>query len=244
MAAKSDQTVRMATPEQLKQVWAIVMQALPTRITWAQAQYWIGHGKELATKIHNLFKVVDPYADQIRSWESFYRDALGLTVDFSQVQIPAQRDGFTRLIIVAKDLTIEQVLTACKKHFKVWRWTNDNLDQIVTVNDRSASNGAYAIWLRDRQEPDEEHKNKSADTLKTQGIQGVTLLEELVNHLEYFTRTGKHQSIQNWTLCSHSRYSDGGVPYVSWGGCGDELRVYWCRPGHAYGGLRSREAVS
>ncbi|MCC6934467.1 MAG: hypothetical protein IT406_02105, partial [Candidatus Yanofskybacteria bacterium] len=85
---KSNQTVRMATPDQLKQIWAIVLQALPTRLTWAQAQYWIGHGTELATRIRAIFTAVDPYRDALGTWERFYRDHFGMTVDLSGLRVP------------------------------------------------------------------------------------------------------------------------------------------------------------
>jgi len=61
--------------------------------------------------------------------------------------------------------------------------------------------------------------------------------------LEYFKKTGEHLDIENMTLCAGSRYTDGCVPHVYWYPDFRELRVYWCRPGVAFGVLRSREVV-
>jgi len=118
------------------------------------------------------------------------------------------------------------------------------LDEAVSINDRSPSSGSYAIWLRDRVEADEEHKNKSANYLKSANISGITLLERLLFEFKYFRETGKHLDVQNWTLCSGSRYTGGGVPRVDWGPGSRGLWVYWYDPGFAFDFLRSREVVS
>ena len=96
--------------------------------------------------------------------------------------------------------------------------------------------------MRDRQEADEELKNKSANDLKSDGTNCVTLEERLLLEMMYFRETGKHLDIQNITLCAGSRRPRGGVPRVSWYSVG--VGVDWCGPGHAYGGLRARAVVS
>ncbi|KKT39089.1 MAG: hypothetical protein UW28_C0040G0008, partial [Parcubacteria group bacterium GW2011_GWA2_44_13] len=60
---------------------------------------------------------------------------------------------------------------------------------------------------------------------------------------KYFKETGKHLDISNWTLCSGSRYSDGGVPCVRWDSHYSEMGVDGADPSGAYGGLRSRQTV-
>ncbi|MCC6405001.1 MAG: hypothetical protein IT405_01265 [Candidatus Yanofskybacteria bacterium] len=237
---KTNQTVRMATPDQLKQVWAIVVQALPTRLTWAQAQYWIGHGRELAAKVRAVFTAVDPYRDVLATWEKLYADHFGMTVDLSGLRVPDPKPGSTRLIVVVPGLTIESVLAVCAKRLRVWRWTNDNLDTITT-SDRSAVAGPYAVWVRDVQEADPEHANKSYNDLKEVGVLGITLLERLLLELVYFLETGQHLDVSNITLCSGSLSRDGGVPSVDFGD--GRLYVNWCSRGSAHVDLRSRQVV-
>jgi hypothetical protein len=45
--------------------------------------------------------------------------------------------------------------------------------------------------------------------------------------------------IKNVTLCAGSRYDDGDVPFVHWGG--GKVYVDWCNPRSALGLLRSRQ---
>ena len=77
--------------------------------------------------------------------------------------------------------------------------------------------------------------------LEKEGIKGITLLERLQLELDYFNETGKHLDIDNLTLCSGSRYSDGSVPYVDWVSSDSTMRVGWCYPDSRNDGLRSRE---
>ncbi len=72
-------------------------------------------------------------------------------------------------------------------------------------------------------------RNLSADQLAEYKNLGITLLERLIYELLYFSETGGHLDITNWTICSGSRYSDGNVPYVNWDGKSREFFVAWCR---------------
>jgi hypothetical protein len=232
----------MATPDQLKQIWAIVLQALPTRLTWAQAQYWIGHGRELAAQVHAIFAKTDPYRALLDAWVTFYRDEFGIVLDPAAVRIPEHRDGFDRLIVVAPGITIERVLAQCQKYFKVWRWTNDDLDKL-TESVRSAADGLYAVWVRDRVEADEEHKNKSYNDLQKAGVPGITLLEYVLLHLQHYRVTGQHPDASNITLCTGSLYRGGGVSRAYWHPGFGKFCVSWYDRGHAPPYLRCREAV-
>lgn len=150
----------------------------------------------------------------------------------------ANEDYWT--INIEKGMTIEGVLAECKKLFPIWRWTDDNLDQII--NSDRTSKKSYSIKLKANVEADEELKNLSANQLQEKDIKGITLLERLVLELDYFKKTGGHLDIKNITLCSGSRYSDGRVPGVCWSGIGG-LGVDWYGPDRARGGLRSREII-
>ncbi len=183
-------------------------------------------------------------ANTLSDWQNFYAEVFGLMLDFSGLRIPEKRDGFNRLIIVAEGMTPNRLYDKCAELFPGWKYA-DNLDQITS--DRKADHD-YAIWVRDRQEADEELKNKSANTLEKEGVSSATLEERLLYELKFFIETrgktgeGKHLDVSNWTLCAGSRYPGGGVPFVSWGG--DGVRVGWCGPGDRHDDLRARVAVS
>lgn len=239
---KPNQNVRLATVGQLTEIWKIVLQAVPKRLAWEEAKYWMEHPLELAAKIRAIFKTAaDPYADLIAQWEEFYRTLAipGLIVDLSSLRISAPKEGFTRLIVVLPSLKIEEVLAQCKKRFPVWRWTEEDLDQI-TKSTRNATTEPYAIWVRDLPEADPIHANKSYNALAREGIVGITLLERLLYELKYFMETGKHLDLQSATLCTGSLYSGDSVTHVHWRG--GKLCVDWCHRGLAHPTLRVREA--
>lgn len=212
----------------------------------------VGATKEFWSKLaHNedLFRSVvsqilpQELAEQniLAGWSEFYSQTFGIETDFSNLPIPEKRRGFDRLIVVAQGMTPQGLYDKCKELFPCWKWTNQNLDEIV-ISDRTAKDGLYAIWVRDKVEADKELTNLSADQLRQRGIPGITLEERLLLELKYFKETGKHLDIMNITLCSGSRRSDGEVPHVHW--YDGVLRVYWYHPDNALVYLRSRQAVS
>jgi len=240
MAMKGNAQNQM-TLGQLREFHIRVLAALPLDMPWEVAQGWIQNPRSLAETLAGVLMPVTLVEAKkvLANWQQFYRKFFGIGLDLSSVKIPEQQPGFDRLIVVAKGLTLNQVYDVCAKHFPCWRYTED-LDKAVFANDRTA-NAAYAVWFRDRQEADEELKNLSADQLKEQGIPGITLLERLLYELKFWDETKKHLDIQNWTLCTGSRCSDGSVPRVRWRG--DGLGVSWCSSGYHCVNLRSRAAV-
>jgi len=180
------------------------------------------------------------YIDFIVNWQNFYKEVFNIEVNLSGIRIPKKKKGLNRLLVLIPGMTPQRLLNKCKELFRVWVWTNDDLDKIVT-SDRTAQNGAYAVWVRDRVEADNELKNRSAENLKQKKISGITLEERFVYELKYFKETGKHLDIDNWTLCSDSRCCGGGVPGVGWDGIYREFNVGRYVPGVANGGLRYRE---
>ena len=226
---------------QMKELASALTEAIPTDLPAETAQCWISDKKALGVAVKQmLFDKEKDVSEILFLWHSFYLRFFTLDLDFSSLRIPEKpTKGKWRLIVVAKGFTPNQVYDICAKHFPCWRYI-DNLDANVTRNDREPKE-TYAIWVRNRQEADEELKNLSADQLKEQKIPGITLLERLLYELKYWDETQKHLDVQNWTLCAGSRYSVGSVPSVSWRG--SRLRVRWDGPGGRSGGLRSRAAV-
>ncbi len=213
------------TSAQLKEFFAQIDSG---RITKARLQAWLrGEADD-----NNVQKQKD-------DWVKFYQKFFGFNLDLSS-RIPDCQPGFDRLIVVAKGLTLNQVYEVCAKHFPCWRYADD-LDKAISHNDRKPDQ-AYAIWVRDRVEADEELKNLSADQLKEQGIIGITLLERMLYELKYWDEVNGHLDKQNWTLCSGSRNADGLVPRAP--GLDGRFRVY-CH--HSYSQLdylRARAVVS
>jgi hypothetical protein len=200
--------------------------------------------KRDAGEVSRIFQsIIDEKPVDISSvlagWQAFYRKFFWLDLDLSSVKIPERQSRFDRLIVVAKGLTLNQVYAICAKHFPCWRYADD-LDKEVIQNDRQPTQ-TYAVWVRDRVEADEENKNLSANQLKKQKALGITLLERLVYELKYFQETGKHLDVENVTLCSGSRDSDGSVPRAYW--YDDKFKVHWCNPGGSRGDIRSRSVV-
>ncbi len=177
-------------------------------------------------------------------WTEFYREEFGIELDCTNLVIPTKRQGFDRLLVLAAGLSIQQAFDQCRNQFGCWEYTGKSLDQAVPTNDRDPKNGVYAIWVRDRVEADEEHKNRSARQLVEAKVLGITLLERIIYELKYWKETRKHLDIQNYTLCSGSRYSDGSVPSVYWNGSYGKLSVDWYNTDNRNDNLRSREVVA
>ena len=192
------------------------------------------------TEHRDPFKISDIQSE----WTEFYRKYFRLTVDFSAIITPPEQLGFDRVIFISKGLKLNDVIKAMKKCFPVSSYSDD-LDKDVTENVR-VSDRNYAIRIRERVEADEELKNLSANQLKQQGVNAVTLLERLVLELKYWSETGQHLDVQNWTLCAGSRGRDGRVPLVGWLAGSSEIRISWYDPDNVYANdhLRARQSVS
>jgi hypothetical protein len=177
---------------------------------------------------------------QLHRWREIYRRDFG--IELGDVRIPERRSGFNRLIVVAKGLTIGQVFKVLGRRFSTWSYYDD-LDAMVTENERTNTE-AYAVWVKDVVEADEDLKNLSAREIRDRGLATMTLLERLAYELVYNVETGGHLDIDNFTLCAGSRNSDGHVPLVHWDPDDRELFVYWNDPGSARSSLRARAVVS
>ncbi len=191
-----------------------------------------------------FLKKKNPFAlpsDLLIDWQNFWK-RMGIDADLRKVKIPKKPKGFDRLLV--NPLTPQKAYELCASKFKCWKYSNESLDKIVVHEDRTAKDGAYAVWVRERVEPDEELKGKSANDLVGMKVFGNTLTEALVYKLKFNDETGQHLNLANWNLCSGSRYSDGSVPHVYWSGRYSEMHVRYTHPAHSYGNLRSRQTVS
>jgi hypothetical protein len=141
------------------------------------------------------------------------------------------------ILKMTKKDTAYSLYMECKKLFSVWCYSEAELKKIT-----SERKGDYEIEFPNNIEADEDLANLSANDLDNKGIIGITLEECLKMEIEYFKKIKGHLNIQNVTLCSGSRFSDGLVPIVVW----HDYRLYvdWCPPDDAGGILRSRQPVS
>ena len=194
-------------------------------------------------KKQNPFKPEDYSAELIFEWVSFYKRFFGREYDFSNVFILEKPNvGHWRLLIIA-DLTLRQLYAKCKERFDCkQQWINYDLDEGVTWNERDAKNGAYAIWVKDEIEANEELKSLSAKAIKVKNITTETLAERLIHGFKFFDETGKHLDVQSWTLCTGSRFYDDNVPSVGWRG--GKMNVGKYDAGIALGNQHSRQVVS
>jgi len=119
------------------------------------------------------------------------------------------------LLILARGMKAQKLFDKCKELFPTWKYKEKDLD---VTSDRNADEGAYAIWVREVREADEQLKNLSANNIKEKNITAETLEERLLDEIKYFKQTGKHLDVENVTLCAGSHDSDGAVPHVNFNG--------------------------
>lgn len=244
------------SPELQAEVFAVLIRSFRPFGSVADAQAFIGASerkrraalsKAQADIIGKKSLYVVEANSFLEGWVAFYERffplelaACGGVESIRGVSLPEGKDDFGRLLVAIPGLTLNRVYDECAKHFKCWRHTTD-LDKSVTVNDRSASNGAYAIWLRDRVEADEEYANLSANDVAARSLKGITLLERYLLELKFFSETRGHLDLENVTLCTGSRDVDGNVLGAFWGG--GALRLRLRGPSYRYTGLRVREVL-
>jgi hypothetical protein len=178
----------------------------------------------------------------VQSWRAFYRDLFEINTDFTNLRIPAHREGFDRLIIVAQGMDPERLYHKCREFFLGWKVTNKGLDEVVR-SDRSSKNGPYAVWCRETNEADEDLKNLSADDLKAKGVPCLTLEERLLYELKFFNETSWHLDPDTFTLCAGSRYTDGYVPTVRYRVTAVGLGIHWYKTEDRFAAVRARIAI-
>lgn len=148
----------------------------------------------------------------------------------------------TNYIKITDDHTIptSELYKRIKDKFGAWSyWDEKELDKEFPMPKETTTR-----YFSDAQEADEEHKNKSANDLDKEGVNGITLRERLIFEIEYFDKYKQHPDIENTTLCSGSRYSGGDVPCVGWDIGSRGVGVCWDRLSDSDSALRTRAAVN
>lgn len=162
-------------------------------------------------------------------WQKTYKDWFGLEKDFSALQIPKgynPRKHFA--VIVAKGLTVNQVISAMRNNFRV-----DSLHEEYSTdkNDRDPSKGDYIVLFK------KIIGVKNEDRPEEVNHQPITLMERLLLEVLYFRSTKKHldTSIEHETICRGTVSCIGFFNGVCWKSDaeGDRLSIGWGR-GNGY----------
>jgi hypothetical protein len=235
--------VRVVSDEQLGQ-FARRVHDLQTRLTKGAVNFKpVMDGLQLLIEGEGVIEAPKSkinLAELIAEWVELYRED-GIELDVANIRIPKRTKGFGRLLVIAQGLKIQQAYDNCAKHFPVLKFDKRNLDEVWIKNDRDPTNGAYAIWVRDRVETDWELENLSANDLERRNIAGITLIERIQYGRKYYRETGNHLDKGNRTLCPGSRLADGRVAVVNWGN--DKMRVDCCNSAYHADDLRARAVV-
>lgn len=229
---------------QRRELATAISKVLPDDMPADIAQKWIGDGTSLKKVIYEALMPPVFTGDPLVDWKTLYKKCFGFDVDFTGLKIPEKKDGFDRLIIVAKGVSPNRAYKACEKLFPCYRYSDDLNGATEGRNDREA-NQHYAIWVRDNAEAEKQNGNVSANTLKKRGGTYITLVERMLFEMKYFLETGEHMDTnETYTMCAGSRDSGGRVPYVYWRRSHGKVYVRWYGAGHQDSGMRAREVVS
>lgn len=250
------------TARQMKEFWK---QVSSDRIKGSHFQAFLDHQNPWAiptatsedtevARIEGVHADFSPVLLTLELWSRLYRDVL----KFQPEQVKGLEaiwqeplSGNWRLPVLA-GLSQNSIVVAQRSlGVMVWCYAED-LDVKIPHHDRDpARDGAYLATFRARKEADVEFHELSADTLKDRGIKGITNPERLLLGLGFFLATegagnlnDRHLDVVNWTLCSGSRDSGGGVPRVHWDPGSRRVRVSTWFPSYQGLGLRCREAIS
>lgn len=210
-----------------------------------------GKGIITTKQVARFLQKENPFEEKhsLQKWIAFYKKhqkSLGLSnqviTGLSGVVVPERKNGFNLLVVIPQGLTENQAFTVCGNFFPRKSYIGNDLTTAVKGRNERESTQSYALWVRDRQEADEETKNLSANQIRERRVKTMTLLERIILELYYWEQTGNHMDVVNITLCAGSCGGVGSVPVVDWNV--GKLWVDWWFPRFAGSGLRSRPVVS
>lgn len=193
----------------------------------------------------------NPNPLRLAQLEQMYASFFGLSLDFAQVVLPPHRDGFGRLLIVAKGMTAEILFRKCAELFPATK--SRSRGELAVQSDRNADQDHYAVWARDCIEADQEHRDRSAEAFANMEprLTAMTLEERLVFELLHFHQTRRHLDLKTVTICAGSRFPRNMVPTVDihgmrakQTGLEPELQIGSCRLDKASAKRAVREVVA
>ncbi len=189
--------------------------------------------------------------DRVQWWIAHYKNLYHINPDFSGLTVPNHVDGFDRLVILPRYLTLSRWVEVARRIHNVTG--HKHIDSLVTHNDRSPDEHSYGVWIRDVRDSRDADRHslagKSGDDLRKQEIAGITLLERLVAGTAYLFEKMSHMDINGRTLCTGSRTFSDTIPSVQWSDdsprnvyIGTHVGVGDIRPGNQ--GYQSRFVVA
>ncbi len=204
--------------EDLSSLAGFTIEFFAKNLNAKQVEYWKNNKTSFGKKLREVFCIVDEYSKNREEWRKFYKTKFDWDVDFSFVIIPVMPNvGKWRLLFVARGLTCNLALKKASLLFKTWKGRDDLDKDLKNIRNTDSH---YAVWVRDKVEPDIETLGKSTNEADPDMKKGITLLERIVFEIKYFAETGNHLDFKGVTFCSGSRYAGGDVPRAFWGGGG------------------------
>ena len=181
------------------------------------------------------------------NWQMTYRK-LGMEREYEAalktLTIPSENPQLWIGLMLKLSICNEVVAAFRRDGVQVYTYRED-LDAGLEVHaSRGTIKCPYIVGFKRAVEADDENKNKSANFLAEENHKGMMLPERLVWGYGYWVTAKEHLDVKSITLCSGSRYSDGGVPSVDCGPGSRGVYVVYCNPDDAYDVLRSRSVVS
>ena len=167
-----------------------------------------------AKKICNLF--FDNTKDNIffamkRDWEDFYLSRFGLPLDLSNLVIPQYPGDGWRLLVIARDATLDFILYECRNLFNVKAPKFDEYLPNLVISERRnkyfLSYASYAVWVKDIKDSNEDTDlaDLCVNDIDAQGIATENLEERLIHEIVFFKEKGEHLDTSSITLCAGSR---------------------------------------
>ena len=158
---------------QFKDIAATLVQTVPADLSSDDAQRIIENKGWLIGEVQDLFTLRKLLLDE---WVQFYHDAFDLNVNFSTLNIPRARPGFTRLIVVAQGLTLKRIMQRTNEHITVaaseqFRYFYGD-EETRGKHDRLPTE-TYAVWVRDKIDPDAERADMPPRLLMHRRVQGI-----------------------------------------------------------------------
>lgn len=160
--------------------------------------------------------------DALREWEQFYKTHFGLNLSFETIMLPQKPVFECALEVVPKCISKTIAFNRAKELFPT-RLYYKELEKSIPRNARQSLGRDYAFWVNIGSKPDAQFLGQSAMAADPSMRIGMNFLERTILEIKYFIETGMHLDTESMTLCSGSRYHDGGIPAVCWGKEGFEV---------------------
>jgi hypothetical protein len=209
---------------QTKNLANIMLGAIPEDLPEGVAARWLRNKGVLQRAIADLLKDNHPKGidDQIKDWTRFYADVFGRKIDTTGLIIPNETTELNGLVIIPKDMSIQEAWNAYEKEGILTRYDNqgefglDNLDEITQGHNDREPTESYALRIADAAESDKKPEDSDNGHNVTTTEPRMTLLERLLFGLKYYRNTGEHLDTETVTCCFGTTNLQGQRPVVAY----------------------------